>query len=1099
MKILNSLKVRLTIALLLIVLVPIIGVTWYSSSLMFDMIRQERMKDVGQMATTRHSQLGQYLNRQTIRAQGFLSGMGTQCGTGGGKQYHDCIEAFLRSYMATESATGAILHNESTGEKLSVGVSATQSTRELNFKAGQLAQFSATGRVSNRSYFIGVWSGQTGSRLVVTYPASVLDAIFSRPKELGLSGETFLTDGEGYFVTQARYHSTQGHDASISTRPMQACLSGQSAEVLDIDYRNVPIIRGFNFVPEFGSACIMAHFDQEEAFAPLQLLKQRIVYATLLLVLLLIVTAIYLVRKIVKPVTRITDAARAISAGDYNVQVQVGGADELAELATNFNHMTHKLLSESQGFLQNEARLTAILDNVLDGIITINERGEVESFNKSAVKIFGYQPAEVIGHNVKMLMPEPYHSQHDGYLHNFTTTGHKKIIGIGREVVGQRRDGSTFPMDLAVSEMHLGDKRMFTGIVRDISERKKRETEFYNISRLSQAVVDGADHMIITADIHGLILSFNHAAEQKLGYRAEELVGKSSPAVFHDLNEVVQRAQQLTDAGMPVEPGFEVFVLRARTQSADTQEWIYVRKDGTHFPVSLTISALRDGNGEINAFLGVATDITERVKIEQMKDEFISTVSHELRTPLTSIRGALGLVAGGAMGEVPQQAKVLVDIAYANSERLILLVNDILDMEKIEAGKMEFQCQATSLLPLLQQSMESNQAYAAQFQVAYEIASGLADVTINVDPNRMMQVLSNLMSNAAKFSKPGDKVLIDTSMHGACIRISITDFGLGICNEFKDRIFQKFSQADGSDTRKKGGTGLGLSITKAIVNAMGGSIGFDSVPDVKTTFHIEFPVVNEANAAGSDEVWQDERKRVLICEDDRDIAMLLGLMMGQIGLEADVAYSAAQAKQLLGQHSYAVMTVDLGLPDQDGIGLIRELRENVATARLPILVVSAKADQGRKELNGEAFMVADWISKPIDQDRLEKSLRLALAQADRRPRVLHVEDDTDILQVVRFIVGGFADISSAGTLREAQQMLQNAHFDLAILDIGLPDGSGLELLSALNGATPPIPVMIFSAQELGNEHLRLVRQALLKSRTDNSQLRDSIKRLVGIK
>jgi len=508
------------------------------------------------------------------------------------------------------------------------------------------------------------------------------------------------------------------------------------------------------------------------------------------------------------------------------------------------------------------------------------------------------------------------------------------------------------------------------------NEEKLRRSE----ARI-HAIVEGAEHLIITTDTGGVIQSFNRAAENNLGYTAGELVGKLTPALFHDAEEVVRRSEELTVSGIPVKPGFEVFVARARQSfCGDTHEWSYIRKDGSRFPVSLTVTALRGENGEINAFLGIATDITERkradeevrkfsraieqspisvvitdadgnieyvntqfseltgyalqevigcnsrilqsgltplevyqslwntildghqwrgklqnrkkngelfweelrvsavydpdgkithfvavkediserMNVERMKNEFISTVSHELRTPLTSIRGALSLMVGGAVGELPVAVKPLAEIAHKNSERLILLVNDILDMEKIEAGKMEFDMQPVKLMPLLERALDGNRVYAQQFRVSYVLQVGLADnltgnssynlagdptdVTVKVDANRMMQVLDNLLSNAAKFSLQDDKVTVALTNEGGYVRIAISNHGSGIPEEFHRRVFQKFAQVDSSDTRQKGGTGLGLSIAKAMVEKMGGSIGFNSQPDVLTTFFIELPV-----------------------------------------------------------------------------------------------------------------------------------------------------------------------------------------------------------------------------------------------------------------
>ncbi|MDX8400106.1 MAG: response regulator, partial [Gallionellaceae bacterium] len=553
---------------------------------------------------------------------------------------------------------------------------------------------------------------------------------------------------------------------------------------------------------------------------------------------------------------------------------------------------------------------------------------------------------------------------HDGYLSNFTSSGVKKIIGIGRQVVGKCRDGSTFPMDLAVSEMQLGGKRMFTGIVRDI---------------------------------------------------------------------------------------------------------------------------------------------TERVKTERMKTEFVSTVSHELRTPLTSIRGSLALLVGGVAGELSAKAKPLIDIAHKNSERLILLVNDILDMEKIESGKMEFKISPTKIMPLLEQALEANSAYAEQYNVSLKLEGNLAENMLNVDPNRLMQVLANLLSNAVKFSPLGDEVILSISCDGQHTRMEVKNRGSGIPEQFYSQIFQKFAQADSSDTRKKGGTGLGLSITKAIVEQMGGNIGFSSEPDVLTTFFVEFPVLREAAAAVSapetlaaaSPAQTDGKKRVLICEDEHDIAALLRLMLEQAGLVVDIAYDAKQAKEMLFQGNYAAMTLDLGLPDQNGIELIRTLRSTAKTAHLPILVVSGNAAGGRKELNNEAFNIIDWITKPINQDQLITALKQALGQLSSiRPKVLHIEDDIDVSRVVNTIVAEIADVENAPSLAEARHKLQNNHYSLAILDLSLPDGSGMELLPLFNAATPPIPVIVFSAHEMTQQDTHKICSVLVKSRTDNAQLLATIKRLI---
>lgn len=238
-------------------------------------------------------------------------------------------------------------------------------------------------------------------------------------------------------------------------------------------------------------------------------------------------------------------------------------------------------------------------------------------------------------------------------------------------------------------------------------------------------------------------------------------------------------------------------------------------------------------------------DITERKRVEHLQHEFISTVSHELRTPLTAIRGALGLIMGGVLGELPPKAKDIIRIADQNSARLANLINDLLDMEKLIANGMRFDMQTQPLQPLVEQSIEANRSYAEQHQVQYEFIARAQDALVNIDSQRLLQVLANLLSNAAKFSPPGSKVEIAIYKRASEVQVSVTDYGGGIPADFQHRIFRKFSQADGSDTRQKGGTGLGLAISKELVEQMGGAIGFRSRLGQGACFYFTLPLAAE--------------------------------------------------------------------------------------------------------------------------------------------------------------------------------------------------------------------------------------------------------------
>jgi PAS domain S-box-containing protein len=474
--------------------------------------------------------------------------------------------------------------------------------------------------------------------------------------------------------------------------------------------------------------------------------------------------------------------------------------------------------------------------------------------------------------------------------------------------------------------------------------------------------------MLAIAGTDGYFRELNPAWEKVLGWTLAELMARPYIELIHpdDVEATGREAQKLRLGGNAVD-----FENRYRA------------KDGTWRWLSWRSTALPE-RGLIYA---VARDVSDRKKVEQMKTDFISVVSHELRTPLTSIRGSLGLIAGGVVGELPEKAGALVEIAAKNSERLVRLINDILDVEKIESGKMGFRLIQQELMPLVEHAVESSRAYARQFDIEIRIAADVPGVKVRVDTDRIEQVLANLLSNATKFSPRGGTVELRVTREAAAhVRVAVVDHGKGIPPEFQDRVFEKFAQADVSSTRQKGGTGLGLSISQAIVERHGGEMGFITAPGKGTTFFFDLPE------------W--------------------------MALAEEVAAAAA----------------------------------------------------------GPARSAA---------------ARILVCTEGGRARILHVEDDADLQQVVAAIVEKEADIEPALSLGEARQKLARERFDLVILDLALPDGSGLDLVPYAGSLTPPTPVVIFSAHEVDAPIAGRVASVLIKSRTSNRQLLEKIQTVLA--
>ena len=272
----------------------------------------------------------------------------------------------------------------------------------------------------------------------------------------------------------------------------------------------------------------------------------------------------------------------------------------------------------------------------------------------------------------------------------------------------------------------------------------------------------------------------------------------------------------------------------------------YIRKDGTRYPVLLNGMVVNDANGR-KLIWSIVEDISERKRMQRMKDEFVSTVSHELRTPLTAIRGALALVTSGSLGALPADVDEMVNVAQNNSQRLLLLINDLLDMEKLLVGKMALDLQWCAVEPLIQTSLRENQPYASLYQVTLNYINHVDDAQISVDAAKLQQVMSNLLSNAIKFSPVGSEVCVSTGWHDGNVRITVSDQGPGISPDFHGRIFQKFAQADSSDTRKQGGTGLGLAITRELVENMHGTVSFESGQGAR--FFVDLPARSMSDAS----------------------------------------------------------------------------------------------------------------------------------------------------------------------------------------------------------------------------------------------------------
>jgi signal transduction histidine kinase len=492
------------------------------------------------------------------------------------------------------------------------------------------------------------------------------------------------------------------------------------------------------------------------------------------------------------------------------------------------------------------------------------------------------------------------------------------------------------------------------------------------------------------------------------------------------------------------------------------------------------------GQIETRGILRALRYAAERKRLERLKDEFVSTVSHELRTPLTSISGSLGLLMGNAAGNLPKPMARLLAIAHTNSQRLVRLVDDILDIEKMQAGRMVFNFNRVDVRPLVVQAIEANRGFAEGYRVRVRLEGARTAADVRADPDRLLQVVTNLLSNAIKFSPAGHEVVVAIEKGTDMVRLTVRDHGPGIPIDFKPLIFEKFAQADAGAARQKGGTGLGLSIVKQIVDRLSGEVGFADAPGGGTIFHVQLPCWDHVASLAIDRDAKPGAARLLLCEDDLDTALTLREQLRQAGFATDFAYSAGDAFACAVATQYHAILVDIHLPDGDGVSLIVRLRELPQYRDTSIIVVSGDPSRGRDDLRSSKLNVLDWMNKPVDLDRLVRLLaKPVVHEASRRPRILHVDKDNTVARAL----GEIGDVVTVNSIEEAKRALKAGDFDLAVLDVALAKGASPDLLPELRDSRGNvIPVVVFSASGANLASDAQMQAALAKSHTSIDSL-----------
>jgi PAS domain S-box-containing protein len=679
----------------------------------------------------------------------------------------------------------------------------------------------------------------------------------------------------------------------------------------------------------------------------------------------------------------------------------------------------------------------AVIENTPCLVTVLDRHGRVVRVNKACEEVSGYAAEDAVGlpfwdvildHRQKQaaraffqeLRPADFPRCHENEW--LTRTGDRRRISWTNNALLDESGQVEFVVSVGI----------------DITERRRAERERDRLFAL-------APDFMCTLAPDRTYVQVNPTFAAFLGLKPEEAIGRSGDEFTHPADLLRERARAAS---------------RSQDESREAEVRVK-RHDGEYRWLSWRVS---EPSPEGYRFIA-GRDVTERHEIDRMKNEFISTVSHELRTPLTAIRGAMGLMEGGVAGPLSDDAATLVQIARSNSDRLVRLINDMLDLEKIEAGRIELQRRPLQVEPVITHALKSIEAMALESGVTLKARMGTIPEVL-ADEDRLVQVLVNLTSNAIKFS-PRDSVVEVGALptpHGR-IRIEIRDHGPGIPEEARSRLFQRFSQLDSSDTRPKGGTGLGLAISKAIVELHGGTIGLDSVPGQGSTFWFELPAQPPVTLPPRSALKtpSPDGRPVLIVEGDEVISKGIARLLAREGYVSQCVTTLDEARRALKQTPPAAILLDPQLPDGGGLDLLRELGADKETGTIPVIIIGASPGENRF---GQPIAF-DWLGRPVNESALRVALHRAV-QRTTKPTVLIVDDDTTLLHVlaVRLQAMG-VDCLLARDGDEAIAHARENHPDLIILDVGLPVRDGFEVVQFLRAHEERVtPLIVYTARDL---------------------------------
>ncbi len=983
---------------------------------------------------------------------------------------------------------------------------------------------------------------------------------------LGASGETVVTRLEDKNTALVMAPLKDEPDAALkfkiplNTPPLSTAiwssLHGQRGAGLTTDYRGKEVVAAWRYLPRM-SWGMEVKMDADEVFAPVYRVRILGLLILGLTLLAAIVGAILFSRRMVTTLKTLSRSAQDIAAGNLQQRVPIEGRDEIGQLARTFNAMTERLsasncereaaendlrklnqeledrvaartadLEQANAILiSKEEETRSVVEHMEDCVVTTDENGIILSTNPVMEKIFGYSRDEVIGQDVGILMAEPHRSKHESYMVRYRLTGQGQEyvsgahgVGIGREVEGLHKNGEPIALYLAVSEYFVGGKRYFTGLMRDIRERKQAEQALRGSEQRLRAIVDNMAAFVGEMTPNGVLVEINRTALEVGGLQSQDVIGKRleetwwfshSPVVQTQIHEDIERALH----GQIVRHDLDVRIA-----------------GGNLMTIDFMLVPVYDTDGRVIKLIPSGVDISERIHIMQdleqarleaeqanrAKSTFLAAMSHEIRTPMNGVIGMADVLQQTSLsGHQMEMVNLIRESAFA----LLDIIDDILDFSKIEAGKLEIEREPMSVMDVVEKACGTVESLAARKDV---------ELTLFIDPAipeevlgdalRLRQVLVNLTNNAIKFSRVQQQpsrvsVRALLAEHGPAqmtIEFRIADNGIGMNEETLARIFTSFTQGDASTTRRYGGSGLGLAISHHLVELMGGEITVQSTPGKGSTFTVRLPFIPlPAKAAaegkavdltglsclvlGGNEGLGDDLAAYLkyggaVVERVADLTAarqrIDTLPPGQWLLVIDAGHDTPPVEELRAAfHSrhglephFVVLEHGHHQPDMEPRFVVVKRGRRHHGRSETVDLVTLDGDVMHRDLFLKAVAIAAGRAHEEEETLLVKAGVIAPSRekALQEGRLLLVAEDNEINQkVIRqqlALLGYAADVAGDG--REALKRWESGNYALLLTDLHMPEMDGYQLTTAIRAAElgkSHAPIIAFTANALKGE------------------------------